>query len=53
MTTLLHLAVSIAVGILVVGAVIFGGAVLLGTAPVSLPIVGVVLATVWVARGGE
>lgn len=53
MTTLLNLAVSIAVGILVTGAIVFGGALLLGTAPISLPIGGVIIATVWVAKGGR
>ncbi len=48
MTTLLHLAVSICVGILVVGAVVFGWAVLIGTAPVSIPVLAVVIAAIWV-----
>lgn len=53
MTTLLHFTVSIAVGILVVGAVVFGGALLLGTAPVSLPIAGIVLASIYVKGTGK
>ncbi len=52
MTTILNIAVSLAVGMLIAGAGVFGGALLLGTAPVSLPILGVVLATVYV-RGAN
>lgn len=51
MTTLLHFVVSFAVGVLIVGAVVFGGALLLGTAPVSLPVIAIIGATVWVAKG--